>query len=262
MQRVLFSLFRYNICFALIVGIKIQFSQKLFLPMASEEENYYEVLGVDPASATAKSINRAYRLAALKVHPDKNPDNPEAEAAFLALSRAYEVLSDPDKKQKYDALFTARLERLKREAEMNAKRREMASDLLERERAGKREKTMDLEEARRARLEVERLRMEGMSRIREEERRMMERDREIARDAAKPVLDSVDPIDRTIKLKWSKKNLELNESEIKMILEESLLHSKQGSIETVLMKKNGLALICFCNIVDAVSQVCGLIFTE
>lgn len=63
--------------------------------------DYYEVLGVE-RSATPEEIKKAYRKAALKYHPDRNPGDKEAEEKFKQAARAYEILSDPQKRARYD----------------------------------------------------------------------------------------------------------------------------------------------------------------
>lgn len=65
------------------------------------KEDYYKILEIDK-SADATAIKKAYRKMALKYHPDKNPDDHEAEAMFKKAAEAYEVLSNPDKKARYD----------------------------------------------------------------------------------------------------------------------------------------------------------------
>ena len=66
-------------------------------------KDYYDILGV-PKDASAEAIKKAYRKLAVKYHPDKNQGNKEAEERFKAISEAYAVLSDPDKRKKYDTL--------------------------------------------------------------------------------------------------------------------------------------------------------------
>ncbi|MFN3917076.1 MAG: molecular chaperone DnaJ [Flavobacteriales bacterium] len=65
------------------------------------KKDYYEILGVD-RNVSEADIKKAYRKMAIKYHPDKNPDDKNAEAKFKEAAEAYEILSDPNKRKKYD----------------------------------------------------------------------------------------------------------------------------------------------------------------
>ena len=68
-----------------------------------EYKDYYTSLGVD-RKASKEEIKRAYRKLAMKFHPDRNPNDPKAEEKFKEINEAYEVLSDPEKRSRYDQL--------------------------------------------------------------------------------------------------------------------------------------------------------------
>ena len=69
--------------------------------MFNFSRDFYHILGISRA-ATTNQIKKAYRQLAKELHPDKNKDDPNASEKFQDLGAAYEVLSDPDKRKKYD----------------------------------------------------------------------------------------------------------------------------------------------------------------
>lgn len=77
----------------------------------AKKRDYYEILGVEK-NGDAEAIKKAYRKQALKYHPDRNPDNKEAEERFKEAAEAYEVLSDEQKKAAYDRYGHAGVEQM------------------------------------------------------------------------------------------------------------------------------------------------------
>lgn len=77
------------------------------------KRDYYEVLGVEK-TASVEEIKKAYRKKAIQYHPDKNPGDKQAEENFKEAAEAYDVLSDPQKRQRYDQFGHAGVEVLRR----------------------------------------------------------------------------------------------------------------------------------------------------
>src|SRR5437763_17194078 len=71
------------------------------MPVPHTKRDYYEVLSVS-RTATVEEIKRSYRRQAMKYRPDRNPGDAEAELKFKECAEAYEVLSDPQRREKYD----------------------------------------------------------------------------------------------------------------------------------------------------------------
>src|ERR1700691_4905435 len=69
---------------------------------ARPSHDYYAILGVDK-KATPEEIKKPYRKLARQYHPDRNPDDKQAEARFKEISQAHDVLSDPEKRKQYDS---------------------------------------------------------------------------------------------------------------------------------------------------------------
>jgi preprotein translocase subunit Sec63 len=65
--------------------------------------DFYKILGI-PKNATEKEVKKAYKKLSIENHPDKNQDDPEARNRFAEIASAYEVLSEPERRRKYDRL--------------------------------------------------------------------------------------------------------------------------------------------------------------
>ncbi|KAF8087570.1 hypothetical protein N665_0578s0023 [Sinapis alba] len=102
--------------------------------------DHYIVLGLtsgeEALKLSEKKISKAYRLKALDLHPDKNPDDPDAHEKFQRLKTSYEVLKDEKARKLFDDLLRIQREKQHKKSQVDSKRRKMMSDLEERERSG------------------------------------------------------------------------------------------------------------------------------
>ncbi|OAD70743.1 hypothetical protein PHYBLDRAFT_64177 [Phycomyces blakesleeanus NRRL 1555(-)] len=197
------------------------------------EVDYYDLLGIQITS-TEKEITKAYRVKALAVHPDKNPS---PDAGMSPYIEAYEVLKDVQAKAAYDKLYRARLDRKKKQMEMDSKRRKAQEELESRENAAKRTKT-DLSEAEaQYKKELARLREEGAKRRQEDWKT----------EEVVPEMPETTELDCALKIKWKRKKHAFTEESIKELL------NTIGKVDTIAFseKKKGSALVVFKTVVDA-----------
>ncbi|XP_077246720.1 uncharacterized protein LOC143886562 [Tasmannia lanceolata] len=126
------------------------------------EDDHYKILGLptgeEGLKLSIKEVEKAYRIQAIKCHPDKNPNDPFAKAAFQKLQSSYEILKNEVTRQAFNDLIRAKLDRQHQQSEFDAKRRRMMSELEKKERA--KDKAWEEEEmaAKKFREEVERIR--------------------------------------------------------------------------------------------------------
>ncbi|XP_071084838.1 dnaJ homolog subfamily C member 17-like [Haliotis cracherodii] len=142
----------------------------------------YRLLGVGE-DATEKEMVKAYRKTALKCHPDKNPDNPDAANEFQRLSKALEILCDVAARAAYDKTRKAKKAAEERHKVLDSKRKKFKEDLEARERAFQDQKSDDFRAQRNLEAEIERLRKQGSSLLEQEQeylKEQLKKDREEA----------------------------------------------------------------------------------
>ncbi|KAG0166467.1 DnaJ (Hsp40), sub C, member 17 [Apophysomyces sp. BC1034] len=199
--------------------------------------DYYELLGIEITSTT-KEITKAYRKKALSVHPDKNP-SPDAAALFHALSEAHELLRNEQSRAVYDRLYKARLDRKKKQYEMDSKRRKAQEDLEARESQAKKAKMDEKQAEAQFQAELARLRAEGAKRRQEDWK-------EETPNAPEEEIPETTELDCSLKLKWKRKKHALTPDDLQTLL------NPIGKVDTVVMtEKKGNALVVFTSIVGA-----------
>ncbi|KAF7980869.1 hypothetical protein HWV62_36539 [Athelia sp. TMB] len=175
--------------------------------MSSDEDvNPYELLGLG-IEATDADIRKAYRTRSLKVHPDRNRNDPKAPQKFHALNQAYELLLDPLRRLAVDAKLRIQNARKARYANYDSKRKAMMEDLEDRERAFKKQKENRDKEQRDKHAQAEMAKGEGKRMMEERLAAMKAMEEQQTADAAKEEEEAlpptIGPLDTTIRLKYT-----------------------------------------------------------
>ncbi|KAF9981978.1 DnaJ (Hsp40), sub C, member 17 [Mortierella antarctica] len=203
--------------------------------MAEEQLDWYAVLGVE-RTATSKEITKAYRVRALKVHPDKNPD-PNAAKVFHELSQAYDLLLDPAARAAFDNLLNVKVQAKERTDKYDSVRRKMKEDLENRENTFKKQQEDEKAASLRMHYEMERLKQENI-------KKRAEREAELLRQADQ-LQEATTSLDTTLRLKWKKKKHAFESEGLVDIFK------NYGTIDSCLSKNQGSALVSFKTITGA-----------
>lgn len=208
--------------------------------------DFYELLGdgIHPGSDES-AIARAYRRSALKHHPDKNRNDPDAVNKFHALQIGYDVLSDPAAKAAYDNARTAR-EARKRQSEMfDGRRRAMKEDLERRESGAFKRKRDEVDAEEALEREIGRLAEDGRRRRREREEALRKdtgvekKEEETLREEGEKTASAVGgtnvpEISRTVKVRWPREGLGLEIDKQKL----ATIFGKFGKVDSTVILKD------------------------
>lgn len=216
------------------------------LDHATSDEDFYAVLGIQTGAAE-KEITSAYRRAALKAHPDKNPDDPNAVARFHSLQIAYDVLSDPAAKAAYDNARAAKEARRRQTEQLEGRRRAMKEDLERRETNAFKRKRDEVDAEEQFHQELRRLAEDGRRRRKEREDALLREQEASQAKAATPLSERAPPVSkdsgvpelsRTVKVLWPRDGpgLDLDDSKLES------LFSKFGKTETIIIKDKKMRL--------------------
>nr|XP_018908266.1 PREDICTED: dnaJ homolog subfamily C member 17 [Bemisia tabaci]XP_018908267.1 PREDICTED: dnaJ homolog subfamily C member 17 [Bemisia tabaci] len=207
-------------------------------------------------SATTQEIKKAYRKKALKCHPDKNPDNPEAAKLFHNLSKALELLLDESARAAYDRVLNAKAAAKLRTQELDSKRKKLKEDLEAREKEANLKasgyKAYDLRtDEEKLQAEIKRLQEEGSKQLAEEIAFVQ---KQVELETANRATEyNENPARYRLKVKW---HVDKHDSENGGYDYEKLLKifSKYGEISVLVvsMKKKGSALLEFAKSSSAI----------
>ncbi|KAF5296072.1 hypothetical protein FQA39_LY12694 [Lamprigera yunnana] len=211
------------------------FQEKSGPKIPTKDEDLYELLEIEPNSTT-NDIKKAYRKKALRCHPDKNPDNPDAAKLFHQLTKVLELLTDESARRAYDRVLKGKKEAALRHKELDGKRRKLKEDLEEREKNAS--NSTNFSNSAKLKEEIERLRKEGS--------RLVQEEMEYIKTKLKEELEKAEGSTNKyrLKIKWKAgKNDKTNGGYNSTLLHKFL--SKYGDVIALVVspKKHGSALV-------------------
>ncbi|PBK74821.1 DnaJ-domain-containing protein, partial [Armillaria solidipes] len=169
---------------------------------AEVEVNPYELLNVE-LEADERTIRTAYRQRSLKVHPDRNPNNPDAARKFHELNQAYELLLDPLRRLALDAKLRVKAAKAERFKSFDTKRKVFLEELEEREQAFKKAR-MDKQKSEADQWQAnEKIKDEGRRLREEKEKELRQREQNVKKVDAEDEPPSMQPNDTTVRVKFS-----------------------------------------------------------
>ncbi|XP_046565769.1 LOW QUALITY PROTEIN: dnaJ homolog subfamily C member 17-like [Haliotis rubra] len=211
----------------------------------------YRLLGVGE-DATEKELVKAYRKAALKCHPDKNPDNPDAANEFQRLSKALEILSDVAARAAYDKTRKAKKAAEERHKVLDSKRKKFKEDLEARERASQDQKADDFRAQRNLEAEIERLRKQGSSLLEQEQEYLKEQLKKDREEAIKNIQkntkankeEEISTVSPKLKVTWSAEKRDDSNGGYSHGMLRAML-GKYGEVSALVISgtKNGRAIV-------------------
>ncbi|KAF7318981.1 J domain-containing protein [Mycena chlorophos] len=234
---------------------------------AEKEINPYELLGLDD-QATEQDIRTAYRQTSRKVHPDRNRNDPDAARKFHELTQAHELLLDPLRRLALDAKLRAKHAREARFKTYDTKRKNMVTELEERERAFKKAKLDQEAEEIKNRTENDKIKDAGRRMREERENALKQKEAEARKQPGdEDEAPSLNPHDTTVRLKFKLSaypDLATSEALSKLLAQfgatdtESIVVSCKPPKKTPdKPPKYATALVPFKQIGDAFAAVCA-----
>lgn len=163
--------------------------------------DYYQYLEIEQ-DASVSEIKKAYRIKALKLHPDKNLNDPLAKENFEKLAEVLKVLSEPKTRAEYDHKLKARKEKFVRDAELDSKRRKYKEDLEERERKYNEEKEQKASQNLERMRQIERVRKRNLEILEEDNEKQKKK---IEKDLLE-IVNKISPEDEPIyrmRVEWN-----------------------------------------------------------